>query len=143
MILLDVNVLVYAMREDAPNHVEYASLLRRLLQGPESVGISDQVLSGAVRILTHRRIFRPPTPMRLALNFVEFVRSSPNVLPVSPGARHWQTFAELCRKTNAVGGLVTDAWFAALAIEQGCELLSADRDFARFPGLRWRHPLAS
>ena len=143
MILLDVNVLVYAMREDAQNHAEYAAYLRRLLQGPESVGISDLVLSGAVRILTHRRIFRPPTPMRLAMDFVEFVRASPNVLSVSPGARHWEIFTDLCRTTNPVGGLVTDAWFAALAIEQGCEWVSADRDFARFPGLRWRHPLAS
>lgn len=143
MILLDVNVLVYAMREDAQNHAMYAAYLRRLLRGPESVGISDLVLSGAVRILTHRRIFRPPTPMHLAMDFVEFVRTSPNVLSVSPGDRHWQIFAELCRATNAVGGLVTDAWFAALAIEQGCEWVSADRDFARFPRLRWRHPLES
>lgn len=143
MILLDVNVLVYAMREDGERHAEYSAYLRRVLGGAESVGMSDMVLSGAVRILTHRRIFRPPTPMGLALDFVEFLRTSPNVLSVSPGPRHWQIFADLCRKTNAVGGLVTDAWFAALAIEQGCEWVSADRDFARFPGLRWRHPLES
>ncbi len=143
MILLDVNVLVYAMREDGERHAEYSAYLRRVLGGAESVGMSDMVLSGAVRILTHRRIFRPPTPMGLAMDFVEFLRTSPNVLSVSPGPRHWQIFADLCRKTNAVGGLVTDAWFAALAIEQGCEWVSADRDFARFPGLRWRHPLES
>lgn len=143
MILLDVNVLVYAMREDAQHHVEYAVFLRQLLRGPESLGISDLVLSGAVRVLTHRRIFRPPTPMHLAMDFVEYVRTSPNVLSVSPGARHWEIFTDLCRTTNAVGGLVTGAWFAALAIEQGCEWVSADRDFARFPGLRWRHPLGS
>jgi len=141
MILLDVNVLVYAMREDNERHAEYSAYLRRVLGGAESVGMSDMVLSGALRILTHRRIFRPPTPMGLAVDFVEFVRTSPNVLPVSPGPRHWQIFSDLCRNTNAVGGLVTDAWFAALAIEQGCEWVSADRDFARFPGLRWRHPL--
>jgi hypothetical protein len=141
MILLDVNVLVYAMREDAERHAEYAVYLRRVLGGAESVGVSDMVLSGAVRILTHRRIFRPPTPMGLAMDFAEFVRESPNVLSVSPGARHWEIFTDLCRATNAVGGLVTDAWFAALAIEQGCEWVSADRDFARFPGLRWHHPL--
>lgn len=143
MILLDVSVLVYAMREDAERHSEYSAYLRRVLGGAEAVGVSDMVLSGAVRILTHRRIFRPPTPMGLAVDFAEFVRASPNVLSVSPGARHWEIFTELCRTTNAVGGLVTDAWFAALAIEQGCEWVSADRDFARFPGLRWRHPLES
>lgn len=142
MILLDVNVLVYAMREDAEHHAEYSAYLRRVLGGAESVGMSDLVLSGALRILTHRRIFRPPTPMGLAVDFIEFVRTSPTVLPVSPGPRHWRIFTDLCRTTNAVGGLVTDAWFAALAIEQGCEWVSADRDFARFPGLRWRHPLS-
>mgnify|MGYP001217392026 FL=1 len=143
MILLDVNVLVYAMREDSERHAEYSAYLRRVLGGAEAVGMSDMVLSGAVRILTHRRIFRPPTPMGLAVDFVEFVRTSPNVLSVSPGPRHWQIFSDLCRNTNAVGGLVTDAWYAALAIEQGCEWVSADRDFARFPGLRWHHPLES
>jgi len=134
-------LLAKQMREDAERHAEYAAYLRRALDGAESVGMSDLVLSGAVRILTHRRIFRPPTPMGLALDFAEFVRTAPNVLPVSPGPRHWQIFSGLCRKTNAVGGLATNAWFAALAIEQGCEWISADRDFARFPGLRWRHPL--
>lgn len=143
MILLDVNVLVYAMREDGDQHAEYASYLRRVLGGAESVGMSDLVLSAAVRILTHRRIFRPPTPMGLALDFAEFVRTSPNVILVSPGPRHWGIFTDLCRRANAAGGLVTDAWFAALAIEQGCEWVSADRDFARFPGLRWRHPLST
>ena len=76
-----------------------------------------------------------------ALGFVEGFRGQPNAIPVAPGPRHWELFAKLCRTASVKGNLVPDAFLAALAIESGSEWISADRDFARFPGLRWRHPL--
>ncbi len=100
----------------------------------------DVVFSGFLRVVTHPRIFSPPTPLVQALALVEALRSRPNFVPVAPGSRHWDLFVRLCGDANAKGPLVPDAYLAALAIESGCEWITADRDFARFPGLRWRHP---
>lgn len=102
--------------------------------------MSDLLLSGFARVVTNPRIFREPAPLEDALDFAEHLRSRPNAVSVSPGSRHWGIFTDLCRRTGIKGGLVPDAYFAALAIEHGCEWASADRDYARFPGLRWRHP---
>lgn len=85
-------------------------------------------------------IFDPPAPLESALAFASAVRDRPNAVPVSPSPRHWPIFLDLCREVGASGNLVPDAWLAALAIEQGCEFVTTDRDFARFPGLRTRHP---
>ena len=79
--------------------------------------------------------------MAEGLEFADQVRSAPSTVPVAPGPRHWRIFGDLCRNANAKGKLVPDAWLAALAIESGSECVSLDRDFARFPGLRWSHPL--
>ncbi len=99
-------------------------------------------LSGLVRIVSHPRVFRPPSPIDDALGFVEDLFAQPTVVRLNPGLRHWTTFAGLCRESGATGNLVPHAYLAALAIEQGCELVANDADFARFKGLRWRHPLA-
>jgi toxin-antitoxin system PIN domain toxin len=139
--LVDVNVLVYAFREDARDHASYRAWLGDLVSGNEAYAASEIVLSGFVRIVTHRRIFPIPTPVSAALRFVETYKSQPNCVLVNPGPRHWEIFATLCREAEAGGGLVTDAYFAAMAIESGCEWITADRDYGRFPGLRWRHPL--
>ena len=140
MVLLDVNVLVGAMREDAPRHSALKSYLEGLRRAPEPFGVSDYVLSGTLRVLTHPRVFSPPTPQDAAVGFVTALRATPNAVVVSPGARHWEIFLELLGSAYAVGNLVGDAWHAALAIEHGCEWVSDDADFARFPGLRWRRP---
>lgn len=100
------------------------------------------MLSGFLRIVTHPRIFTPPTPIEGALALVEGLRAQPAALQVSPGRRHWEIFSRLCREADARGNLVPDAYLAALAIESGSELVTTDRDFSRFRGLRWRHPLA-
>ena len=141
MILLDVNVLVYAHREDAPRHEEYRSWLEDALDAPWGCALSELVLSGCVRILTHPKVFHPSTPVSTALEYVETLRGHPNVTVLSPGDRHWRVFCELCRETSARGNLVSDAYHAALALESGCEWVTTDRDYSRFPGLRWRHPL--
>ena len=141
MRLVDVNVLVYAHRLDTPGHENYAAWLRDLLAGQEPYGISDLVLSGFLRVVTNPKVFKQPTPIEAALDFTAVIRTQPNCVPVEPGRRHWDIFAGLCRSAGVKGNLVPDAWFAALAIESGSEWITTDRDFSRFPGLRWRHPL--
>ena len=143
MILVDVNVLVYANRVDADDHNAFRSWLGDALDGYEPVAVADIVLSGVVRILTSPRIYREPTSLTDALAFVDALRGHPNVVQVAPGNRHWDIFRRLCVAAAVKGNLVPDAYLAALAIEAGCEWITADRDFARFEGLRWRHPLAS
>ena len=141
MQLVDVNVLVYAHRLDAPRHQDYADWLHGLLGGQEPYGMSDLVLSGFLRIVTNPKVFKQPTPTGTAVDFATLVRSQPNCVPVEPGQRHWGIFTGLFRSAGVKGNLVADAYLAALAIESGSEWITTDRDFSRFPGLRWRHPL--
>jgi hypothetical protein len=141
VILADVNVLIYAYRPDAPDHAAYRRWLEKTLAGASAFGLADLVLSGVVRVLTHPRVFRPPEPVEDALAYVTALRAQPNAALVHPGPRHWDIFTDLCRATAAKGNLVADAYLAALAIESGSEWTTTDRDFSRFPGLRWRHPL--
>ena len=141
MILLDVNILVHVHRADADRHKEYKEWLETAVEGPAGVAVSDLVLGGCLRVITHPKIFKVPTPLSQALAFVEDFRSRDTVHVLAPGPGHWQIFTGLCRKVEARGNLIPDAYHAALAIETGCEWLTLDRGFARFPGLRWRHPL--
>jgi hypothetical protein len=141
MVLPDVNVLVYAHREDTAGHAAYRAWMEAVVNGDEAYGISELVLSGFLRIVTHPKVFRRPSRVADALAFTEQVRTRPNCVPVAPGARHWDVFARLCRECDARGNLVPDAYLAALAIESGCEWITTDRDYSRFRGLRWRHPL--
>jgi hypothetical protein len=141
MVLLDVNVLVYAHREDAPSHRAYADWLNALINSDQAYGTADLVLSGFLRIVTHPRIFDPPSPMAEALRFAALLRSQENCVVIAPGPRHWDIFHRLCSEAGVKGNLVPDAYLAALAIESGCEWITTDRDYSRFPGLRWRHPL--
>jgi toxin-antitoxin system PIN domain toxin len=103
--------------------------------------MSDLVLSAFLRIVTHPRIFKSPSRLEDALRFAAEVRSPANCVLITPAARHWDIFIGLCRQAGVKGNLVPDAYLAALAIESGSEWITTDRDFARFPGLRWRHPL--
>ena len=141
MILPDVNVLVYAFREDATEHRQYRKWLLERVESSEAFGVSELVLSGVVRVLTHPRVFDPPTPIAAAMEYCDALRGQPNAVVLTPGERHWEIFAALCVRVRAKGNVVPDAYHAALAIEHGCEWVTADRGFARFPGLRWRHPL--
>lgn len=140
MILTDVNVLVYAHREEAADHRRFRGWLEDLIAQPEAFGVSEMVLSAFVRVVTHPRIFHPPTPLESALAFCRLLREQPNAVLINPGTRHWSIFTDLCARANARGDLVADAYLAAMAIESGCEWVTTDRDFSRFPGLRWRHP---
>lgn len=141
MVLPDVNVLVYAHREDAAHHAVCRAWLEGVVNGNESYGLSELVLSGFVRVATHPKVFTRPSSLAEALEFTEQLRGRPNCVAVAPGRRHWDIFRELCVAAGAKGNLVPDAFLAAMAIEAGCEWITTDRDFSRFKGLRWRHPI--
>ncbi len=142
MLLPDVNVLVYAHREDSsPEHRAYASWLVDLATGFEPFALSVLALAGVVRIVTNPRIFRRPSALDEVFAFIGELVARPNARLVTPGARHLEIFEDLCRRSSATGKLVADAQHAAVAVEHGCTLVTTDSDFDRFPGLRWHHPL--
>ncbi len=140
---VDVNVLVYAHRPESPEHERYRTWLEEVRRDAEPLALSSLVLSGFLRVVTHHRVFREPTPMAVALDFVDGLRSSPNAVAVGPGERHWEIFVQLCREIDARGNDVSDAYHAAIALENGATWYSADRGFARFRSLRWVHPLGA
>lgn len=137
----DVNVLVYAHRRDSVDHKRYRTWLEDLVNSNSLFGVSELVLSGFVRIVTHPRVYDPPSRLGDALKFAEPLRAAQNAISISPGDQHWSIFTDLCRGAEAKGNIVPDAYLAALAIESNAEWITTDRDFSRFPGLRWRHPL--
>jgi toxin-antitoxin system PIN domain toxin len=141
MKLVDVNVFVYAHRPEMADHDRYRSWLFTEIGGPRSFAVSELALSGFVRVVTNPRIYQDPTPIDDALTAASAIRDRSNCVRLTPGPRSWSIFAELCGKSKARGNTVADAYHAALAIEHGCEFITADKGFARFPGLRWRHPL--
>lgn len=134
-------MLVYAHREELPGHDAYRDWLSAAVNGEAAYGMSELVLSGFIRVVTNPRVFDSPTPLETALAATEVLRAQPSCVLVSPGAAHWGIFTRLCRQAGAKGNLVADAYLAALAIESGADWITTDRDFSRFPGLRWRHPL--
>lgn len=139
MQLCDVNILIYAHREDAPDHTFYRSWLQRQLEAQTTFLFCEFVLSAFVRIVTHSKNFKPPSPIKTALEFAEQIRSAPNGVAIMPGANHWPIFSELCAKTKVVGNLIPDAYLAALAIEAKAEWITSDTDYKAFePALKWR-----
>ena len=141
MIACDVNILVHAQNVGLPNHPEYFAWLEEALNGATPVGIPSLVFSGYLRIITNRKVFNRSLTPEQALETIAAIRTAPAFVALEPGPRHWEIFTDLCRKAEAKGNLVPDAYLAAIAIEHGCEWITADRGFARYPGLRWRHPL--
>ena len=142
MLLPDVNVLVYAHREDSSeDHPLFAEWLTGLATGPEPFALSVLVLAGLARIATNPRIFARPSTLDEVLSFSAELVERPTARVVTPGSAHLQIFEELCRRSGATGKLVADAQHAAVAIEHGCTLVTTDSDFDRFPALRWQHPL--
>ncbi|MCV7379821.1 VapC toxin family PIN domain ribonuclease [Mycobacterium alsense] len=140
MLLLDVNVCVYAIRQDSVDHAAYYEWVHGALAADEPVGISELVLSSVIRLLTNHRVFRQPSSTAQALDACRALRSAPAAVALRPGPRHWDIFDSLCTKVGAKGNTVADAYHAALAIENGATWITNDRGFGRFPGLRWRPP---
>jgi toxin-antitoxin system PIN domain toxin len=140
MILPDVNILVHAFRSDATDHRICRTWLEGVVNSRTRYGMSPQVLSGFVRVTTHPRIFVQPSSLDEVFRFCKVLLSASQCVIIQPGELHWKIFSRLCVESDARGSLVPDAWFAALAIETGCEWITLDRDYARFPDLRWRLP---
>jgi toxin-antitoxin system PIN domain toxin len=142
VILPDVNVLIYAFRADDPHHAICKPWLDRIVAGNSRFGISPLTLSSVVRIVTNPRIFRSPTPVASAFAYCDNLLDQPHCETVVPGDQHWSIFRKLCDASGTRGARVSDAWFAALAIEHACTWITFDRDYARFPGLKWQEPEA-
>ena len=137
MILPDVNVLIYAFRPDALQHHVARNALDSLVNGEARFGISPLALSAVVSVTTTFRSNAEASSLEEALGFCDDICAQKNCQIVTPGDRHWEIFRRLSIETGTRGPRLTDAWFAALAIEWGCEWISFDRDFARFTGLKF------
>jgi toxin-antitoxin system PIN domain toxin len=140
VILPDVNVLIYAFRQDVTEHAICRPWLENAIYGESAFAISSMTLSALVRVTTNGRSYRSPSTIEEAFRVCDFLIAQPNCRLLEPGDRHWQIFKRLCSESDIRGSDVSDAWFAALAIEWGCEWITFDRGFARFPGLKWSMP---
>ena len=141
MILVDVNLLIYAVDRDSPHHRHARQWLEELLSGSTTVGLAWIVILAFIRITTRRGVLHAPLATERALAYVREWLDQPNVTAVGAGEHHWEVFSNLLRATGAAGNLVSDAHLAAIAIEHGAAIYSTDHDFARFPGVRHVNPL--
>ena len=142
MILIDANLLIYAVNQDAPLHRRAKSWLESALAGPETVAFSWNVLLAFLRLTTRPGLFRRPLSWATAFDLIAAWLDQPFATVVSAGPRHLRMLRQLLLPLGAGGNLTSDAHLAALAMEHGAELCSSDTDFDRFPGLKWRNPLA-
>jgi len=143
MRLLDANLLLYAVNRDAPLHTQAKRWLESVMSGGETVAFSWNVILAFLRLTTRQGLFRAPLSPERAFDLVAAWLEHPPVTVIHPGPRHLEVLRDLLRPLGTGGNLTSDAHLAALAIEHGAELCSCDGDFARFPGLRWRNPLAA
>lgn len=142
MKLLDVNILLYAFDENAPLHGQIGRWLEGALE-ETTVALCDPAISGFLRIATHPRILKAPAPFATAAAFISSLDVHSSCRRVAPGRGHWSLFVHLCNVLNVRGNDMPDMYLAALALEQDCDLVSADRGFGRVPGLKWHNPLGS
>lgn len=141
MILVDVNLLIYAKMAGLPQHERAREWFDAQLNGSSRVALPWFSLVGFVRIVTNRRAFSPPLSIEDAWRQVEEWTRQPGVWSPGPTEAHGEVLGRLLRSSSASAGLVSDAHLAALAIEHGLAVCSTDGDFARFDGLRWHNPL--
>lgn len=140
MLLLDVNVVLAAHRDDHPDHPSVRGWFDAMLAAEERFTVPALVWASFLRLATNRRIFEVPTPRPEAFAFVEATCAQPFHLPVGAGPRHLTLLRRLCDEGDALGDLIADATIAAVAAEHGCEVVTLDRDFARFESVRHRRP---
>ncbi len=138
MILLDVKILMYAFRDDSAEHPAYARYLNDLANSGDMFGVPETCLVSVIRISTQ---MKPASSTKSALGFCDAIRNIPTCSVIHPSNRHWEVFSRLAERISARGKLLADVYLAAFAIDRGDEWVTADGDFAKFPGLRWRHPL--
>ncbi len=142
MKLTDVNLLLYAHDATAPRHRAAKRWLEEQLSGTETFAFAWAVLLAFLRLSTNARVFEHPLEPAEAFEIIEGWLAQPVATIVHPTERHHAVLRDLLQPFGTAGNLTTDAHLAALAIEHGAELCSSDSDFSRFPGLRWRDPLA-
>lgn len=142
MKLVDTNVLLYAVDEGSPHHAAARAWLEQQLSGSETFAFSWAVLLAFVRLVTNPRVFETPLTIGAAFDLVDSWLAQPATTVVHPLDRHHQLLRELLAPLGTAANLTSDAHLAALSIEHGAELCSADGDFARFPRVRWINPLA-
>jgi uncharacterized protein len=141
VIALDTNILVYARREETTHHADAKSILHELAEGDEPWALPWPCVYEYLRVVTHPRVFDPPTELEAALEDLESLMESPSLVLLGEGPSHFGHLAQSVREGNARGNLAHDAHIAALAVEHGVgELWTSDRDFARFPGVRIKNP---
>lgn len=141
MIVVDANLLIYAVNRDAPLHRRAKRWLEAAIAGPETVGLSWNVLLAFLRLTTRAGVFRNPLAVESAFDVVDTWLDQPVVTTIEPAARHLRVLRDLVLPLGMGGNLTSDAHLAALAIEHSALLCSTDSDFARFARLRWRNPL--
>jgi toxin-antitoxin system PIN domain toxin len=141
MIVLDVNLLLYAYDGNSLVHEKARLWWQSTVSGPELIGLPWQTIHAFVRISTDARISGNQVSMKKVLALVEQWMNLPNARVLTPGERHWSLLNRMLLEGQARGPTVTDAQLAALTMEYGGVLYTTDRDFARFPGLRWVNPL--
>jgi uncharacterized protein len=138
--LLDVNVVLAAHRDDHPDFDTTRTWLDQTIAASMPFAIVDLVAGAFLRIATNRRIFSIPTPVDDAFAYLKALRAQPAHVMLAPGPGHIALLEQLCTSAEASGDLIADAQLAAIALEHACELVSFDRDFARFPELNWSRP---
>ena len=142
MILVDANLLIYAVNKDLPQHKQARAWWEGAVSGAGNVGLPWVSLLAFLRVCTSPRIFESPLSPEQTAGFIDEWLDRPNVGIVAPGPGHWAILKSLIRQTGTAGNLTTDAHIAALALERGCTICSADNDFKRFPGVTHINPLA-
>jgi len=141
VIVLDANILFYGYSTGSPQHEKARTCIEKLFSGSEPIGLPWQTITAFLRISTNARLPGARPAVEAAQEIEEWL-NQPNVRLISPADDHWRVLRRMIFEGQAFGPLVSDAQIAALAIENGAVLYSSDRDFARFPGLRWVNPLS-
>lgn len=141
MIVVDVNLLLYAVITGFPQHPAAHAWWTDTLNSDREVGLSSPALFGFLRIVTNPRVLTPPLPVDDAIRYVADWLALPNVRFLTPGPRHLDITFDLLRQVGTAGNLATDVQLAAFALENEAELCSNDADFGRFAGLHWFNPL--
>jgi uncharacterized protein len=142
VIIVDANLLIYAVNRDAPLHERARTWLEQSISGRETVGLPWIVLLAFLRLTTRPGLFRRPLSVATALDLIGSWLERESVTLIHPGPRHYQVLRDLLLERGTGGNLTSDAHLAALAIEHGAQLCSLDGDFSRFPRLDWRNPLS-
>lgn len=141
MIVLDANILLYAYDSSSSHHVKARAWVEQAFSDSAPVGLPWQTISAFLRIMTNLRLPGERFTLQEAVEIVDRWLEQPNVRLLADGEDHWQLFRQLMVEGQASGALVSDAHLAALTLEYGGVLQTTDRDFARFPSLRWSNPL--